>query len=735
MAACSGDEAAPPVGGGSIPPDGGSPTEPVVVPSGLHALVISLDGATYSAVQAGLADGSLPNLAKMQTQLAYSGGMFGTLSQQPSLDAPGWATLLTGSWGERHQVLSDFTGQAMKASSVFEMLKSSSSSTRLTGAAVNSVGLSSLLKPLFNSGSLDTLIDCSAEATADTCITNGVKQMIGARYGVVMAQYHGAADAALNYGQSVPKYAAALARLDANIGTLVAETAKDPANPWLIVVTGNHGLSINSQSDGLPLVPEATTFIALSKGVNTAAGVGAAIPGSLSGLYAYPSIADVAPTVLAYVNALPANADYAMAGGQLIDVAPVQQLAGAMVADISANTQSIVLNWVAPASGTISVLRNGKVIASDLAAGTSTYTDTSESLQSDYPEAGTYRPRYTVVVAGKAARSVVVSFKFTPPVPLSINLKNSLMSYYPAFASPLNAPITDAFSHSTLAPWSANANGGSLVPDPFGNQTGALQVDAHMVDGVSGMNGYRLLPGTGSYNAAYDAVASGSFTVGFWYNAPCLKTGVANSPNVVGGSASVVNANHTYPIFGNKNYITGNNAGVQIGLNTPAGSTGSGCNLVFNIGDGVPADRVDPSGPQGASNGIAYTPNTWVYVAMTVDTIAKTFTNYIYDPVLGKRSNTLPINTFDFTKLPGLANGYGLLEDGTGRMTVTICGAPQNGLTLPTLSSGVYTATTCGHFPPSAVAFSDLAMWNAAISAADLDTIFASRKPLSTLLP
>ncbi|MEJ6667505.1 MAG: hypothetical protein QNL48_07860, partial [Alcaligenes aquatilis] len=50
-------------------------------PSTRHALIINLDGATYQAVQQGIADGSLPNLAKLQVQLAYSGGVAGTPSQ------------------------------------------------------------------------------------------------------------------------------------------------------------------------------------------------------------------------------------------------------------------------------------------------------------------------------------------------------------------------------------------------------------------------------------------------------------------------------------------------------------------------------------------------------------------------------------------------------------------------------------------------------------------------------
>jgi hypothetical protein len=436
---------------------------------------------------------------------------------------------------------------------------------------------------------------------------------------------------------------------------------------------------------------------------------------------------------MAYLGVLPNAANYEMDGGQLIDARPVSQLTAIVDTNVALNTKSIVLNWTNPGSGAITILRDGQAIASDLPAGTTTYTDTSDQLASAYPTAGTYQPGYTVV-AGGAARNVTISFTYTPPVPLSTNLANNLVAYYPA-ASAL--PAADAMAHSTLAPWSANADGGSLVPDPFGNN-GALQVDMHAVDGATGENGYRLLPGaSGAYDAAYDITAnSGSFTIGFWYNAPCFPLGVANSTDVTVGTGtgtnSVAGANHTYPIFGNKNYVSGAQAGVEIAANSGADSVG--CRLIFNVGDGT--NRTDPAGGQGTGLGLAYTPNQWIYVAMSVNATTRAMTGYVYDPLLGKRSATATIGaSLNLAKLNGLGNGFGLAEDGTGRMSLTICGSPQ-GNALPTLPNGVsYTASTCGQFPPMAQAFSDIAMWNTAVSGSDLDTIFLSRKPLSTLMP
>nr|WP_128831678.1 hypothetical protein [Alcaligenes sp. HPC1271] len=95
LAACGGSETS---SGPATDPETPTNPEKPDTPSTRHALIIDLDGATYRAVQQGMAAGSLPNLAKLNVQLAYSGGVVGTPSQQANLDMPGWASLLTGTW-------------------------------------------------------------------------------------------------------------------------------------------------------------------------------------------------------------------------------------------------------------------------------------------------------------------------------------------------------------------------------------------------------------------------------------------------------------------------------------------------------------------------------------------------------------------------------------------------------------------------------------------------------------
>ncbi len=113
-------------GAGNTQASAGTPASTPAASAGPAAkkmLLVELDGVTYGALSAGIAGGKLPNLAKLNVAPAYSGGVNGTLSQQPNLDTPGWATVLTGTWADRHQINSDAPNQASHSSTVFQMLK------------------------------------------------------------------------------------------------------------------------------------------------------------------------------------------------------------------------------------------------------------------------------------------------------------------------------------------------------------------------------------------------------------------------------------------------------------------------------------------------------------------------------------------------------------------------------------------------------------------------------------
>lgn len=642
-----------------------------------RTLLIELDGVTYNALAAGIGNGTLPNLAKLDIAPAFSGGVAGSLTQQPNLDTPSWASLLTGTWANRHQIQSDAPNQALQANTVFATLKAANAG--LLGAAVDSSGLAALLVPDQNAGNLDTLANCAA---LDSCVTSQGIKMIDSGYSLVVTQYHSAEDASLNYGIGSPNYASTLKQLDSTVGALIAETAKSGNGNWLVIVTGGHGLNAAGGADGLPLLPESTTFIGMNQAGNARLSNTAA-PTSLADLYTRASIADVTPTLLAYENALPNPAAYQMDGGELIGDVPVSQLAGTA----SSNSQGLVLSWTAPATGAITVWRAGQQIAS-LPAGTSTYTDSQLGLTA----AGLYSFDYAVS-AGNAPVSGIEQISYVPPPPppppLATTLKSGLTVYYPFGALP---PV-DAMNASTMGPFAADANGGSLTADPFGGQ--GLQVTTQVVD-TNGYDGYQLVQNS-------DITTQAQFTIGLWLKTPCT--------DVVGFGT---------PVFANKNWQSGGNPGLAIGLFPQSSGAPSGtCNLQFNVGDGSTRDDLKT---------MSVSANQWVYAAVVIDTVGKTMTAYTFDPVIGEQKQSTPL-TIKVSALPGLGTKtFGVNEDGTGQYHMLACGHPAS------YYSGGYTVNSCTTVKPNTESFSDVAMWNRVVTETELQSIAGSGKPLSTLL-
>ncbi len=162
-------------------------------------------------------------------------------------------------------------------------------------------------------------------------------------------------------------------------------------------------------------------------------------------------------------------------------------------------------------------------------------------------------------------------------------------------------------------------------------------------------------------------------------------------------------------MFSNKNYYSGGNPGIAIGLFPGSGTS---CNIRFNLGDGSTRNDI---------NGVNVSANKWTYLALTIDTAAKKINAYIFDPVLGEEKvlgQTLSVN---IAKLPGLGV-FGLNEDGTGRYYMNACN-----------DTPPYTVGKCAATPPDVQAFSDLALWTRVVTETELQSIFGSGQPLSTL--
>ena len=159
------------------------PSDPVAA---TKVLFVGVDGATYDAWHRGVADKSLPGLAQLTLSRAWTGGVNGAPTQQPTLPAPGWATLLTGQWADQHGVRADTAGQVIKSATLFARLAGQAGAAQRGG--VQSTDVAGLFAADGKAGNLLSLSDC---AGADDCVASQARDRINEGYDVVVAQFAG----------------------------------------------------------------------------------------------------------------------------------------------------------------------------------------------------------------------------------------------------------------------------------------------------------------------------------------------------------------------------------------------------------------------------------------------------------------------------------------------------------------------------------------------------------------
>jgi len=663
LAACGGGG-----GGGAsfplinVPPAGGNPTAPGVNQgkSGPKALVVEIDGLTHAALRDAMAQKKVPALQSLQLAPAWTGGTDGALSDQPTTDGPGWATLLTGTWVPRHAVRGDTPDQRIDtklAPSVFAFAKQKKEAGYLTASVTSNALYPNLLAA--ETGTVDTAVDC---AGADACVTAKTSQLIDAGYDLLVAQYGAPAATAAN-GLRSDAYQRAISDTSVAVGQLLARiaqrTTNDAKEDWLVILTTGHGLDAFGTTTRLKDIDSRTVFIASNKTLAALPGIGAAAPTDNT-LFKLAAATDIAPTVLRHLGALPPAEAYSFNGQALQAATSLRKLA----ARANADKTGIDLSWTLSGAvgAPVQVLRDGKPVAT-LPAGATAYSDPIVTAVN-----GPFTYLYTVV-AGEAS---VAELAYMKPATLAPTLANGLVNYYPLDT----LPAEDLKNASTLAPWAADANGGTVVDDGFKipYKVKALRVDS-TVKNASGSAGYRLLQTTDV--ATNPAVTA--YTIGFW-----VRTDATCSQGVSNGAS----------MLANKNYTTGANAGLAIGL------FGS-CEIRFNVGAG---------GTRADSNGYGLSAGQWAYVAVVIDKANLKLTGYVFDSARAMQTGSATLTSALVAQLGGLKNGIGLNEDGTGQY---------------------YQRETSS--PRGAMDFNEFAIWNRALTADELTSIFESGQPLMLL--
>ncbi|MFE3264242.1 alkaline phosphatase family protein [Streptomyces sp. NPDC059215] len=219
-------------------------------------LVIGLDGTLLDRVK----DADAPNLdALMAAGLTAPSSIYAN-PFAPTLSGPGWSTLITGVWPDKHNVKDNtFTGQRFAQYPDF-LTRIETADPSLSTYAVSS--WAPLTDTVF-SPKVDTRVS-TPSAEYDTGTTaRAVAQLRTADPDAVFVQLDNVDHAGHTYGAASQQYLDAVHGVDTQVGQLVAAVkarATYASENWLIMVTADHGHT-DAGGHGGSSRPERQTFM------------------------------------------------------------------------------------------------------------------------------------------------------------------------------------------------------------------------------------------------------------------------------------------------------------------------------------------------------------------------------------------------------------------------------------------------------------------------------------------
>ncbi|NLR59481.1 DUF4983 domain-containing protein [Chitinophaga polysaccharea] len=206
-------------------------------------LMLVIDGARGEAVR----DAPAPQLTAMEDSAIYC---WNSISDTISLDATGWADLLTGVHKEKHGVVSeDMSNNSLSQYPVFfKYIKGRNPGYRIAAfSAADDLG-----KKLITNADVNKTFANNDDAVQQALL-NELKVDTA---GLVFGQFSqvALAGAAHGYESGTPEYKAAILKVDGYVSELLAALKKRPSynkESWLIVVTSNRGGAVvpNPQTD------------------------------------------------------------------------------------------------------------------------------------------------------------------------------------------------------------------------------------------------------------------------------------------------------------------------------------------------------------------------------------------------------------------------------------------------------------------------------------------------------
>jgi predicted AlkP superfamily pyrophosphatase or phosphodiesterase len=238
---------------------------------GKRVLFIGIDGCRADALIAAMERGLAPQMKMLSesdggllTQKFYTGGEIDTPTHQPTISGPGWSSLLTGEWMNKHGVKdNNFIGGRYQTYAHFMRRIKEVSPTAWCASFADWPPIHTKIAGFSKSGEVEFL-DEKFTATPDASrhyIDNPEKDIevrdealksLRTRNADAMFVYfgqvdefgHGATDSRANFSPDSTLYVNAISHVDSHVGELVRAMRARPnfaEEDWLVLITTDHG--------------------------------------------------------------------------------------------------------------------------------------------------------------------------------------------------------------------------------------------------------------------------------------------------------------------------------------------------------------------------------------------------------------------------------------------------------------------------------------------------------------
>lgn len=327
-------------------------------------LLVGIDGVQYERLQAL----NTPAFDRLHVRKAYTGGIAGTASEQGTKSGPGWATILTGVWANKHKVDSNGSGLADSAfPSVYRRIKQ-----QYPNADIHSYSTWSPIHSQFFSNDLSLLNGKNAGGSDTTNLNHALGALKNNNPDFVFLHL----DEPDVVGHSKcfgNDYDSSIQLADSRLGQLLDEVERREAGGenWLVMVTTDHGRTPGSGCHhGNQTREEKTIFIASNKVLNAEhTQVVPNLPdSSFDNIYGNPSQAAITPTILKFMGINVTVSDK-------FDSIPL--LGDLGVRKVQRNNNQF--SWYSSDNGNVTIYRNGTQV-DQVVAGLQSWQDSAPEV-------------------------------------------------------------------------------------------------------------------------------------------------------------------------------------------------------------------------------------------------------------------------------------------------------------------------------------------------------------------